>query len=134
MDEFDKLVNRFEARRQALERLPGEKPSEKEIVKEIIKEDIDQAMVNMPEPPSSVFNATAPNVTQNVTPTTINQDSEVEQYLEELCDLAMSKNVFTAVVLARKSGNAYLVDALHDKLAGKLYQKLIEQGRIKSIG
>ncbi|MCX6736642.1 MAG: hypothetical protein NTW73_00930 [Candidatus Parcubacteria bacterium] len=137
MDEFDKLVNRFEARRHDLEKVPGEKTPEKEILKEVIKEEIDKAMVNMPEQPSSDFYTSPPSDTQATNidnnQTDINPDSEIEQFLDELCDVAVSKGVVVSVTLARKSGNPYLIDALHDKLVGKLYQELVAQGKIKSM-
>ena len=50
-----------------------------------------------------------------------------------LSALAFEKGINHSVKVARNLNNAYLLDELHDKLVGELYEELVEKGKLKEI-
>lgn len=50
--------------------------------------------------------------------------------VQKLLDLAQTKGVVHAVKVARSLRNYYVLDTMHDELAGKLYQGMLEKGLI----
>jgi len=56
-----------------------------------------------------------------------------ERQIELLIQMAFDKDVVEAVGVARNLDNAHLVDEFHDVLVDKLYDKLVEQGKLKQI-
>lgn len=59
----------------------------------------------------------------------MNMDDE-EGKIQKLIDLAQVKGVEHAVKVARSLGDYYVLDRMHDELAGKFYDGLVEQGLI----
>lgn len=57
---------------------------------------------------------------------TIDEESKIQKLL----DLASAKGVVHAVKVARSLNDYYALDQMHDALADKLYQGLLEQGLI----
>jgi hypothetical protein len=57
---------------------------------------------------------------------TIDEESKIQKLL----DLASTKGVAHAVKVARSLNDYYALDQMHDALADKLYQGLLEQGLI----
>lgn len=67
----------------------------------------------------------------------ISQDSkgvretiDEEGKIQKLLDLASTKGVIYAVKVARSLGDYYALDRMHDELADKLYEGLLERGLI----
>ena len=56
-----------------------------------------------------------------------------ERQIQLLTDLAFEKGIPHAVEVAKRLENAYLLDEFHDALVDKLYNKLIEEGKLKQI-
>lgn len=56
-----------------------------------------------------------------------------ERHIELLTQMAFDKGVVEAVEVAKKMDNPYLLDEFHDALVDELYNKLIEQGKLKAI-
>ena len=47
--------------------------------------------------------------------------------------MVFEKGVIEAVEVAKKLDNPYLLDEFHDALVDKLYDKLVEQGKLKQV-
>ncbi len=60
----------------------------------------------------------------------ISETVDEESKIQKLLELATTKGVVHAVRVARSLKDYYALDRLHDELAGKLYQGLIEKGLI----
>ncbi len=60
----------------------------------------------------------------------VNQAIDVETRVNQLVELAQVKGVAHAVEVARKMNNFYVLDAMHDELADKLYDALKSKGLI----
>ncbi len=58
--------------------------------------------------------------------------TDAESKVQKLVDLAGTKGVVHAVSVARKLKDYYVLDKMHDELADKFYQGLVEKGLIKS--
>lgn len=56
--------------------------------------------------------------------------TDEESKVQKLLDLAGTKGVVHAVKVARSLKDYYALDRMHDELAGKLYQGLLERGMI----
>jgi len=56
--------------------------------------------------------------------------AEVKLEIEYLIDMALHQGVGKATAEARKSKNPFIVDALHDALATKLYPELKKRGLV----
>jgi hypothetical protein len=57
--------------------------------------------------------------------------TDEESKVQKLLDLAGTKGVVHAVKVARSLKDYYALDRLHDELADKLYQGLVEKGLIE---
>lgn len=57
--------------------------------------------------------------------------TDEESKVEKLLALASTKGVVHAVKVARSLKDYYALDRMHDELAGKLYQGLLEKGLIQ---
>jgi len=119
--EFERLSERFKERKEALEAAGEKSISQKEIAKEVIEEQMEIALKNLPV--AAVPPAKTPLV----------KDEEAENLIKELIQLAFDKNVVMAVERARKTGNFYLLDALHDRLVDEFYNQLVQQNKIKKL-
>ncbi|MBW6440931.1 hypothetical protein K0B03_02745 [Patescibacteria group bacterium] len=53
--------------------------------------------------------------------------------VNKLSALAFDKGLAHSIKVARSLGDAYLLDALHDKLIGELHEELIKKGKLKKI-
>ncbi len=53
--------------------------------------------------------------------------------VKKLSFLAFEKGISHSIKIARSLNDAYLLDALHDKLIGELHQELVEKGKLKEI-
>jgi hypothetical protein len=56
-----------------------------------------------------------------------------ERQLELLTQLAFEKGVSEAVEVAKNLDSPYLLDEFHDALVDKLYNKLVEEGKLKAL-
>lgn len=57
--------------------------------------------------------------------------TDEEGKVQRLVDLAQTKGVEHAVKVARSLGDYYVLDRMHDELAGKFYDGLVEKGLIE---
>lgn len=61
------------------------------------------------------------------------KDLDRQNQIKALTDLAFEKGLDFAVEVAKALDSAYVLDELHDTLVDELYQKLIEQGKLKKL-
>lgn len=118
--EFEKKRAEILREPEAKEKLPPEK--EKEILKEAVYERIQTAQ---PIPPAQ----------QKVI---IQKAQEIkaqpkERQIQLLTELAFEKSVIEAVEIAKQLDSPYLLDEFHDILVDKLYDKLVEEGKLEKI-
>lgn len=100
-----------------------EKVKEKE-EKENAGQDYGEISVNKKIFPSQQQAKIIPTQTDN---------SNIRHQLAVLVNLAVTKSVYYAVKVARKIGNAYLLDRLHDAVVNELYEDLVKKKKIKPI-
>lgn len=58
---------------------------------------------------------------------------ELQDQIKALSNLAFEKGLDFAIETAKALDNPHILDAFHDNLVDKLYQKLIEQGKLKKL-
>lgn len=61
------------------------------------------------------------------------KDEPKERQIELLIQMTFDKGVVEAVEIAKNLNNPYLLDEFHDALVDNLYNKLVEQGKLKQI-
>jgi len=61
------------------------------------------------------------------------KDLDRPSQVKALSDLAFEKGLNFAVEVAKALDSAYVLDELHDALVDELYQKLIEEGKLKKL-
>jgi len=61
------------------------------------------------------------------------KEMDRENQIKMICDLAFQKGINFAVKIAKKLDNPYVLDGVHDSLVDKLYEKLIEEGKLKKM-
>lgn len=97
----------------------------KETKKETMKEAPEQNFEDL-----SMTRKAAPTKLQIKKITRQMKDADIARQLIVLVDLARFKGVYYAVKIARKIGNAYLLDRLHDALVNDLYEDLIKNKKL----
>ena len=126
------IKERFQQRKEALQKENISQP-DKEILDELIKERINKGLESSPsslQDKASLNNLSSLKVSTAPTVPQPEEDAYVQQELEQLVDIAVHKNIIEAVQTARKFGNAYLLDRLHDTLVDAYYKILKEKGDI----
>jgi hypothetical protein len=123
--EIKNLAKEIEAKEQVLKQ-EGEPIEEKEIVKEVLKEKIENYLETKPETPSAIKPEQPSYSKKEPLPTAPLIDEKLAETgeIKELIDLALEKGLKTAIKQAEKSSNPYLIDQLHDLLAGPYYETL----------
>lgn len=58
---------------------------------------------------------------------------EKREKLEELKKMALEKGIARAVFVAKKLGDPFLLDELHDALTDELKQRLIIEGKLEKL-
>ena len=61
------------------------------------------------------------------------KDLDEDRQMKMLVDLAFQQGIDKAVQAARATGQAYLIDKLHDTLVDELYYQLVEKGKLKEV-
>jgi hypothetical protein len=96
------------------------------------KELLKQAIKSMPPPPPPTQNQPIPQPPRKspIPDYAQNAPAEVKLEIEYLLDLAFHHGIARAVAEAKKSP-AFVLDAFHDALAGKLYPEFKKRGIVK---
>jgi len=98
-------------------------PEDKELIRETIEEQIEESLKNYP--PTVEVQKSTPSFTPSVP--MYSDDEEAQGKVDELVVIALKDNIPKAVITALKTGNAFLIDKLHDTLVDKYYQELKRQ-------
>lgn len=120
--EIAELEAKLAAKKQELLN-SGVESTEKHILKQVIREHVtpsEQPKVAIPAATSTTSASPARK------PTT-----QEEQQLNVLVAHAFTKGLAAAISEARRSGDAFFIDMLHDRLADEYYQKLLAARKIK---
>lgn len=101
------------------------KEAKKETIKESAKEAPEQKFEDL-----SMARKAAPTKAQIKKITRQMKDVDIARQLIVLVDLARFKGVYYAVRIAKRIGNAYLLDRLHDAIINDLYEDLIKNKKL----
>lgn len=118
-EEIKIIKERVEGKKAQIEKAQLPQIPEKEMVKETISERIEDSLKNLPPIVSEKF-------TNKPLPSTLsvsNKDPEAQRLLQELVNIAFNESIPKAVELARKTGNSFLIDSLHDILVKSYIEK-----------
>lgn len=124
----EKIYKKFEKKRAEVLRQPEEKEKEftpereKEILKETVSEEVQKA-----QPVSSSQKKTVKQSTQQI------KSQPQQRQVKLLTDLAFEKGISHAVEVAKRLESPYLLDEFHDALVDELYNKLVQEGKLKAI-
>lgn len=124
----EELYKKFEQKRAEVLKQPEFK--EKELTpeqhKEVLKEGVSKR-IKTAQPVSPAQEQVVVSSVQQI------KIEPKERQIQLLTDLAFEKGIPHAVEVAKRLENAYLLDEFHDALVDKLYNKLIEEGKLKQI-
>ena len=124
---MEEIIKNFEAKKAEVLKQPEIKENglspEKE--KEILKDVVYEKVMNTKYTP--IQQQAAQQQVQKL------KDEPKERQIELLTQMAFDKSVIEAVGVAKGLDNPYLLDEFHDALVDKLYNKLVEQGKLKQI-
>jgi hypothetical protein len=124
---MEEIIKNFEAKKAEVLKQPeikeGGLSAEKQ--KEILRDVIYEKVMNVQYTP--IQQQAVQQQTQKL------KDEPKERQIELLIQMAFDKSVVEAVWIAKSLDNPYLLDEFHDALVDKLYNKLVEQGKLKQI-
>jgi hypothetical protein len=60
----------------------------------------------------------------------VSQKTDADSQVQQLVDLALTKGVVHAVKVAKKLGDFYVLDKVHDELTSRFYEALVEKGLV----
>lgn len=95
-----------------------------EIAKESGKESLEQSFDDLNLTRKVPTKAQIKKITQQM------KDADVSHQLIILVNLTRVKGVFYAIRIAKKMGNAYLLDRLHDAIVNDLFEELIKTKKL----
>jgi len=116
---------KIKARGIEYEKAKESKETKKETAKESGKESPEQNFEDL-----STIRKVAPTKLQIKKITRQMKDADIAHQLVVLIDLARFKGVYYAIKIAKKLGNAYLLDRLHDAIVNDLYEDLIKNKKL----
>jgi hypothetical protein len=124
---MEEIIKNFEAKRAEVLKQPEikEEGLSVEKQKEILKDVVYEKVMNAQYTP--IQQQVVQQQTQKL------KDEPKERQIELLIQMAFDKSVVEAVGVAKGLDNPYMLDEFHDALVDKLYNKLIEQGKLKQI-
>jgi len=126
--ETDLINERIQVKKEQLTRQGLSIPEGKELIAETVKERMEDALKEMPPGMDVIkpdIEEKIPFPSQIISQSQESPDSIIEEAnikLSELTKIAVEENIPKAVNTALKSGNAFLIDGLHDSLILKFYQ------------
>ena len=124
----EEVLKKFEQKRAEVLKQPEFKEGElsKEKEKEILREAISERIEKVPPLLPAQQKAIAQKVQQI-------KAQPKERQIQLLIEMAFEKGVFEAVEVARRLDSPYLLDEFHDALIDELYNKLVQEGKLKQI-
>lgn len=137
-DYLEEIVQEVEKRQQETGDILVKQENHKELIRRVIGEKLNRpASVVPPASPLPVVPVTPlPNQISDI------QDDmgeksyekpELKPKVDELIDVAFEKDLDTAIDKVKIENNPALLDAFHDALVDKLYDNLVQSGRLKQL-
>lgn len=135
LQEIEELEKRLADKKAAIgawgEKLSAAQKKEAEITKENIQEAQSSAIpIFTSTQTAAVKKAARKNVRKEIAEL---KNLDTAGQVKKLSFLAFEKGISHSIRIARSLNDAYLLDALHDKLIGDLHQELVEKGKLKEI-
>lgn len=124
--EIAELEAKLQEKKMQMERAGSPAP-EKNIFKEVVR-DHAFAKEATTAPSATVTTTTAAPTTSTRLPTAAEEEAVTKHIAQ-----AFIKGIPAAVREARSSGNPFLIDLLHDRLADEYYQKLLAARKVKAV-
>lgn len=121
--EIKQLETRLEQKKKELAGSGVEQP-EQDIFRQVVREHAGAEAMTAP----SSYSSSAPLATSAIKPLTEIQKKAISVLVQH----AFTHGIGSAIKEARKAGDPYLIDTLHDQLADEYYQKLVTARRISS--
>lgn len=121
------LEAQLEAKRKELESGADRPKENREMLREVLR-DVAQEKVLLPAPPLSGTQQT--DITDDARLAEL-KEKEHAHIVQELLNMAISKDVFAAIKMAAALKNPHIEDEFHDTLA-IYFDKLIESRKIKT--
>ncbi|MEK9175198.1 MAG: hypothetical protein AAB795_01245 [Patescibacteria group bacterium] len=115
------LEAQLEAKKRELESI-GEHKENHEVIREVIKDIAQNPIVPLVSPAQTAITDDQKKLVEL-------KEKEHEHIVRELLNLAISKDPFSAIKIARALKNPHIEDEFHDKLA-TYFDKLIESRKI----
>lgn len=147
--EIEKLKKILEVKEQEMRLMSGkekpviageisnvkEKLKSRSVEYEKIKERIDGTEGEKPESSENFYSKrqVAPTAQQLKALDDQLKGANVQHQLSLLANVALTNSVYYAIKIARRIGNAYLLDRLHDMIVNELYEELLKNKKIKPI-
>lgn len=122
--EIADLEAKLAAKKQELLHTGVESP-ERAVFKQVLREHVGGSELAQPAVPIATTTSSSQPV-RTATPAE-------EQKLNLLVAHAFTKGLSAAIAEAKKTGDAFFVDMLHDRLADEFYQKLVAARKIKQM-
>lgn len=124
----EKIYKDFEKRKADTLKQPEfqEKELTPEKEKEILKEAVSKNIQVTQAPSDNQQQATAQTAKKI-------KGEPKERQIKLLIDLTFEKGLPHAVEVARRLENPYLLDEFHDAITDELYNKLVEEGKLKKL-
>ncbi len=123
-DEIKWLEAQLEAKKQEALASGGVQKEEKEVLRDTIKEVVSNIYSSAP----NIGTATDDDAKKKAAEL---EEKEHEEIIQELVNVAFAKGITHAINIANKMQNPHLLDELHDTLADKYYQKLLDSRKLK---
>ncbi|OGF68775.1 hypothetical protein A3H65_03055 [Candidatus Giovannonibacteria bacterium RIFCSPLOWO2_02_FULL_45_14] len=118
------LEGQLEAKKRELAGGGMEAKEEREVVKDIIKE-APQAPTPPPAPTPSLSDDDAKKKAGEL------EEKKHHEIINELVNIALAKNLASALKVAESFKNPHIIDEFHDTLADRYYQKLQDARKLK---
>lgn len=127
-DIFQKEIESLEQKLQEKKKEAAEKGmafEEKPAFSEVLKDHIQEETQSTSEFAVNNNQAQAQTTVSNTQLT-----DQAQQALNHLLEESLTKGIAKAVADARKTGDAFIIDSLHDKLVDEYYEKLLQARKI----
>jgi len=124
----EKILKTFEQKRAEALKQPGfqEKETIFEKQKEILKQAVSEEIAKTKISDDNNQQATDSDVQKM-------QKETKERQIQLLTGLAFEKGLSRAIEVAKRLDSPYLLDEFHDSLVDELYNKLVQEGKLKQL-
>ncbi len=108
-------------------------PAEREIAREVVEERVAEQIAAV-IPAAAKAKPASSKINPVVLPAKVSaaalKNTPQNKQIDILLGVAFSDSIASAVILAQKMENPYVLDAVHDALVDKFYNELVKRGKI----